>query len=123
MAQDQFKNRALELFQSGQGADFVIEVVPQIDGQDPEKKVFSFILLVHFTRLCHLILKKRILRLYYQGGSFDEIFSRIFLLFFKFFSTVILLADHEYRIYKSYFGIDLLFKVVENTGILHQNTC
>jgi hypothetical protein len=32
-------DRALEMFQTGQGADFVIEVAPQIDGQ--EKKVFS----------------------------------------------------------------------------------
>jgi hypothetical protein len=31
-------SRALEMFDSGQGADCVIEVVPQIDGQ--EKKVF-----------------------------------------------------------------------------------
>jgi hypothetical protein len=31
-------NRALEMFQSGQGADCMIEVVPQIDGQ--EKQVF-----------------------------------------------------------------------------------
>jgi hypothetical protein len=31
-------NRAMEMFQSGQGADCVIEVVPQIDGQ--EKQVF-----------------------------------------------------------------------------------
>jgi hypothetical protein len=30
--------RALEMFQSGQGADCVIEVVPQIDGH--EKQVF-----------------------------------------------------------------------------------
>jgi hypothetical protein len=52
-----------------------------------------------------------------------KFFHEFFYFFSKFFSTVILLADHEYRIYKSYFGIDLLFKVVENTGILHQNTC
>jgi hypothetical protein len=31
-------NRALEMFQSGQAADCVIEVMPQIDGQ--EKQVF-----------------------------------------------------------------------------------
>jgi hypothetical protein len=48
-----------------------------------------------------------------------KFFHEFFYFFSKFFSTVILLADHEYRIYKSYFGIDLLFKVVENTGILH----
>jgi hypothetical protein len=35
------KSRALEMFQTGEGADCVIEVVTQIDGQpDPEKKVF-----------------------------------------------------------------------------------
>jgi hypothetical protein len=33
-------SRALEMFQSGQGADCVIEVVSQIDGQDQEIKVF-----------------------------------------------------------------------------------
>jgi hypothetical protein len=49
------KSRALEMFQNGQGADCVIEVMPQIDGQDPEMKVFFFIL-VHSSRLCHLIL-------------------------------------------------------------------
>jgi hypothetical protein len=32
-------SRALGMFQSGQGADCLIEVVPQIDGQD--KQVFS----------------------------------------------------------------------------------
>jgi hypothetical protein len=40
MSTDQFniKSRALEMFQSGQGADCMIEVVPQSDGQD--KQVF-----------------------------------------------------------------------------------
>jgi hypothetical protein len=33
------KKRALEMFQSGQGSDCVIEVVQQIDDQDPEIKV------------------------------------------------------------------------------------
>jgi hypothetical protein len=33
-------SRALEMFQSGQGADCVIEVMPQINGQELEKKVF-----------------------------------------------------------------------------------
>jgi hypothetical protein len=54
------KRRALEMFQTGRGADCVIEVVTQIDGQqDPEKKVFlnfTLILLVHSSRLYHLIM-------------------------------------------------------------------
>jgi hypothetical protein len=55
MSKNQFtiNSRALEMFQSGQGADCVIEVgQQQIDGQ--EKQVF-FVLLVHSSRLCHLI--------------------------------------------------------------------
>jgi hypothetical protein len=34
------RSRALEMFRSGLGADCVIEVVQQIDGQEPEKQVF-----------------------------------------------------------------------------------
>jgi hypothetical protein len=41
------KSRALEMFQTGQGADCVIQVMPQMDGQDSEKKVFFLFLLVH----------------------------------------------------------------------------
>jgi hypothetical protein len=45
-------SRALDIFESGQGADFVIEAVQeQTDGQDQDKKVsisFSF-----FPWLCH----------------------------------------------------------------------
>jgi hypothetical protein len=42
MSKDQFniKNRAFKIFQSGQGADCVIEVVQQIDDQDTEIRVF-----------------------------------------------------------------------------------
>jgi hypothetical protein len=42
MSKDQFniKNRAFKMFQTGQGADCVIEVVQQIDDQDTEIKVF-----------------------------------------------------------------------------------
>jgi hypothetical protein len=41
MSNQFIKSRALELFQNGEGADCVIVVVSQIDGQqDPEKKVF-----------------------------------------------------------------------------------
>jgi hypothetical protein len=36
-------SRAMEMFQSGQGADCVIEVVPQIDGQ--ENQVFYIVAL------------------------------------------------------------------------------
>jgi hypothetical protein len=32
-----------------------------------------------------------------------------------------LLADHEYCIYKSYFGTNALSQVIESTGVLHQN--
>jgi hypothetical protein len=43
-------NRAMEMFQSGQGADCVIEVVQQIDGQqDPEKKVFFVFIAALFS--------------------------------------------------------------------------
>jgi hypothetical protein len=40
--QSNIKSRALEMFQSGQGADCVIEVVSQIHGQD--KQVFVSLL-------------------------------------------------------------------------------
>jgi hypothetical protein len=36
------RNRALEMFQNGQGVDCVIEVAPQIDEQDMEIKVFFY---------------------------------------------------------------------------------
>jgi hypothetical protein len=39
-SQSYIKSRALEMFQSGQGADCMIEVVPQSDGQD--KQVFLY---------------------------------------------------------------------------------
>jgi hypothetical protein len=42
-------------------------------------------------------------------------------LFFQVFLIVILLADHEYGIYKSYSNANLLFQLIGNTGILHQN--
>jgi hypothetical protein len=49
------KDRALEMFKNGQGADCVIEVAPQIDEQDPEKEVFFFLFyLLHSSRLCLL---------------------------------------------------------------------
>jgi hypothetical protein len=49
------RNRALEMFQNGQGVDCVIEVAPQIDGQDTEIKVFFY------SILCALFSKIRIL--------------------------------------------------------------
>jgi hypothetical protein len=47
-------NRALEMFENGQGADCVIEVVPQID--DQEKQVFLWFLLGFcFILICTLL--------------------------------------------------------------------
>jgi hypothetical protein len=50
------KSRALEMFQNGQGADCVIEVVSQSD--DQEKKVFILFLFVHSSWLCHFSITK-----------------------------------------------------------------
>jgi hypothetical protein len=50
-----------------------------------------------------------------------DVFSFQFLS--KVLSIVSLLVNLEYRIYKSYSGTNLLFQLIENTGILHQNTC
>jgi hypothetical protein len=55
--------------------------------------------------------------------KFFHFFLEIFFsLFFFFFSSVLWLVNHEYRVYKSYSGTNFIFHVVESTGILHQNT-
>jgi hypothetical protein len=50
MFKDHINSRALEMFQTGQGADCVIEVVPQTDGQ--EKQVLFCFLLVQSSHFC-----------------------------------------------------------------------
>jgi hypothetical protein len=44
-------SRALEMFKSGKGADCVIEVVPQIHGQDKQVFFFFFLLVLHSSQL------------------------------------------------------------------------
>jgi hypothetical protein len=54
MFSDQFNNgsRGLEMFESGEGADCVIEIMAeQIDGQQLDKKVYYFFW--RAFRLCH----------------------------------------------------------------------
>jgi hypothetical protein len=51
---DHINSRALEMFQTGQGADCVIEVVPQTDGQEKQVGLIFFFIGEIFSRSCPL---------------------------------------------------------------------